>query len=81
MEITNSYTLIKQPQPEDIMNDIGASFWLQAQVSSLIMGNERDVLKSLKDTEILHAMAKKKHEDVTDAWKWALAHSDGGDKL
>ena len=46
-----------------------------------VKGNERDVLKSLKDTEILHAMAKKKHEDVTDAWKWALAHSDGGDKL
>lgn len=63
--ITNTYQLIRQPTAREILDDFSASYWLQNQVTNLIVNGERDMLDALRDIEVLHAIVKKRFEDLT----------------
>ena len=61
MTIKYEYELSRQPTVEDVIDSPFFTGWLKEAVEVSIL---RDPLKAMREVEVLHAILKKRHEDL-----------------
>jgi len=60
--VVNEYKLSSQPTVEGVLSDPTSTYWLKNAVTNLL---EKDIVNSLKDVEVLHAILVDRFNRIT----------------